>query len=59
MQPEQLDTLYTELCGALARVGEEKASLFLATLSLALLAHHQDASAAAATIERAERLSAI
>ena len=60
MRPEQLDALYAEICNALARVGEEKASLFLATLSLDLLAHHPDlAAAATAAISRAERLSSI
>lgn len=59
MRADQLDALYTEICGALGRVGEGQASLFLATLSLDLLAHHADPAAAAAAISRAERLSAL
>ena len=57
MRPAELDALYTALAEAIARVGEDRASLFLATLSLDLIAHHADPAAAAEAIERAERLA--
>lgn len=57
MTDTDLDTAYTALSQALARVGDDKASLFLATLSLALLARQPDANAVLPLIEQAERLS--
>ena len=59
MQPEQLDALYAALAEALGRVGEDKAALMLATLSLDLIAHHDDFVEAAEAIARAERLAAM
>jgi hypothetical protein len=57
MQPEQLDTIYTELAEAIGRVGEAKASLMLATLSLDLITRMPDARIVAEAIVRAERLA--
>lgn len=57
MTDTDLDASYTELSQALERVGEDKARLFLATLSLALLARQPDANAVLPLIEQAERLS--
>ena len=37
MNPEDLDTSYTALCKALADVGQDKAALFLAMVSLSLM----------------------
>ena len=37
MSPENLDTSYTALCKALGDVGQDKAALFLAMLSLSLM----------------------
>ena len=54
----QLDQTYAALAEATARVGEAKAPLFLATLSLALLSRHTDAEQALALIAQAERLAA-
>lgn len=54
----QLDQTYTALAEATARVGENKAPLFLATLALALLSRQTDAAEALALITQAERLSA-
>ena len=54
----QLDQTYTVLAEATARVGENKAPLFLATLALALLSRQTDAAEALALITQAERLSA-
>lgn len=56
MSPTDLDRLYTTLCEALGRVGENRASLLLATVALDLLAGSDDPAAARAAIERAERL---
>jgi len=54
----QLDQTYAALAEATARVGEAKAPLFLATLSLALLSRQTDVAQALALIAQAERLSA-
>jgi hypothetical protein len=54
----QLDQTYAALADATARVGEAKAPLFLATLSLALLSRQADAAQALALIAQAERLVA-
>lgn len=58
MTHHELDQSYTALCVALARVGEARAPLMLATLSLALIARQADAVSALALIEQAERLAA-
>lgn len=52
-----LDQAYTALAEATARVGEARAPLFLATLSLALLSRQADAAEALALIAQAERLA--
>ena len=57
-QTDQLDQTYAALAEATARVGEAKAPLFLATLSLALLSRQTDAAQALALIAQAERLAA-
>jgi hypothetical protein len=57
MNAEELDRTYTALSEALGRVGADKASLMLATLSLALLARQDDAQTVLPLIEQAERLS--
>jgi hypothetical protein len=57
MTEPQLDQTYTALAQATARVGEAKAPLFLATLSLALLTRQTDADQALALIAQAERLA--
>lgn len=54
----QLEQTYTALAEATARVGEAKAALFLATLSLVLLSRQTDAAQAFALIAQAERLAA-
>jgi len=59
MNAEELDRAYTALSEALGRVGADKASLMLATLSLALLARQDDAQTVLPLIEQAERLSNI
>ena len=56
MQAETLDAVYGTLSESLGRVGERVASLFLATLVLDLIAHHDDAAFAREAIARAERL---
>ena len=56
MTEPQLDQTYTALAQATARVGEAKAPLFLATLSLALMTRQTDAAEALALIAQAERL---
>jgi hypothetical protein len=57
MTDHDLDQSYTALAQALARVGEGGAPLFLATLSLALLARDPDADAVLPLIAQAERLA--
>jgi len=54
---DHLDQTYTTLAEATARVGEARAPLFLATLSLALLSRQADAGEALALIAQAERLA--
>lgn len=54
---DHLDQIYTALAEATARVGEARAPLFLATLSLALLSRQADAGEALALIAQAERLA--
>jgi hypothetical protein len=54
-----LDQTYTALSNALAEVGTDKAALFLATLSLALLAQQPDADAALPFIAQAQRLTSL
>ena len=56
---DHLDQTYTALAEATARVGEARAPLFLATLSLALLSRQADAGEALALIAQAERLAGI
>lgn len=57
MSEADLDRSYTALAEALARVGEPRAHLFLAMLSLALLARQTDANAVLPLIAEAERLA--
>jgi hypothetical protein len=57
MNTDGLDRSYTELCEALGRVGEDKSTLMLATLSLALLAREDDAQLVLDLIAQAERLA--
>lgn len=54
----QLDQTYAALAEAIARVGEAKAPLFLATLALALLSRQTDVAQALALMAQAERLAA-
>jgi hypothetical protein len=57
MTDHELDEIYTALSDALARVGEAKAPLLLATLALALLARQADAGSALPLIEQARQLA--
>ena len=57
-QSGDLDQAYTALAEAMARVGEARAPLLLATLALALLSRQPDAGEALALIAQAERLAA-
>lgn len=57
MRPDDLATLYTMLADAVARVGDERTPLLLATLALDLIASRDDVDAVAASIVRAERLA--
>jgi hypothetical protein len=57
MSPEHIELTYTALAQCLARVGETKAPLLLATLALDLLSQLDDAGAALEHIQRAERLA--
>ena len=52
-----LDQIYSALAEATARVGEAHAPLFLATLSLSLMARQSDTAEALALIAQAERLA--
>lgn len=54
---DPIDQSYTALAQATARVGEANASLFLATLALALIAHQSDSTEVLALIAQAERLA--
>ena len=57
MTASDLDQIYTALAEATTRIGEAKAPLFLATLSLSLLAKQADACVAMPLIAQAERLA--
>ena len=57
MTHAELDTTYTALAEAIARAGEARAPLLLATLALSLLAEQPSAASALAQITQAERLS--
>ncbi len=57
MTHAELDTTYTALAEAIARAGETRAPLLLATLALSLLSEQPGAAAALALITQAERLS--
>lgn len=59
MTAAELDRIYTMLSEALGRVGEDGASLFLATLVLDVLATHVPPDDALAALARAERLSRV
>jgi hypothetical protein len=54
-----IEITYSALAECLARVGEAKASLLLATLALDLLSRQPDADAALMHILQAERLANI
>jgi hypothetical protein len=58
MTEQDLDTSYTLLCEAITRVGEQRAPLFLAMLSLSLIARQANASDVLALIAQAEKNSA-
>ena len=58
MNSTELELTYTALAECIARVGEAKASLLLATLALDLLSRLPDAGAALTHISQAERLAA-
>jgi hypothetical protein len=58
MNEAELETIYTALAECIARVGEAKASLLLATLALDLLSREPDAGYALELILQAERLTA-
>jgi hypothetical protein len=57
MNDAQIEVTYTALAECIARVGETKTSLLLATLALDLLSRQPDADAALAHILQAERLA--
>ncbi len=57
MTEAQLDTTYCALAEAISRVGAGRAELFLATLTLDLLAQHDDGSSCLKMIAQAERLA--
>jgi len=59
MTSAQIELTYTALAECIARVGETKRSLFLATLALDLLSEQPDADAALRHILQAERLADI
>ena len=59
MNNADVDVVYTELAESVARVGEEKTHLFLATLALDLLSLQADAATALGHIAKAERLAKI
>ena len=59
MNNADVDAVYTELAESIARVGEEKTHLFLATLALDLLSLQADAAHALWHIAKAERLAKI
>jgi hypothetical protein len=57
MNSAELELTYTALAECVARVGEAKASLLLATLALDLLSRQPDADSALSHIFQAERLA--
>ncbi len=57
MNSTELELTYTALAESIARVGESKTSLLLATLALDLLSGQPDADAALTHILQAERLA--
>jgi hypothetical protein len=57
MNDAEIELTYTALAQCIARVGETKTSLLLATLALDLLTRQPDAGAALAHISQAERLT--
>ena len=57
MNSAELELNYTALAECVARVGEAKASLLLATLALDLLSRQPDADSALSHIVQAERLA--
>ena len=59
MNDSELELTYTALAECMARVGEAKTSLFLATLPLDLLSLQPNADAALAHIRQAERLATV
>jgi hypothetical protein len=59
MNSAEIELTYTALAECIARVGEAKRSLFLATLALDLLSEQSDADAALRHILQAERLADI
>jgi hypothetical protein len=59
MNDSEIELTYTALAECMARVGEAKTSLLLATLALDLLSLQPDADAALAHILQAERLAAV
>nr|MBF0685433.1 hypothetical protein [Pseudomonas sp.] len=54
MTEQDLDTSYTSLCEAITRVGEQRAPLFLAMLSLSLIARQPNANDVLSLIAQAE-----
>ena len=56
MTDTDLDITYTALAEAIARAGEARTPLLLATLSLSLLAQQPDAKPVLALIAQAQRL---
>jgi hypothetical protein len=59
MNDAEVETIYTELAQCIARTGEARTPLLLATLAFDLLRQQPDAGAALAHILRAERLAHI
>ena len=57
MNNAQIELTYTALAECIARVGQAKTSLLLATLSLQLLSLQPDVDAALAHLLQAERLT--
>jgi hypothetical protein len=57
MNSAELELTYTALAESIARIGETKTSLLLATLALDLLSRQPDAGAALSHILQAERLA--
>jgi hypothetical protein len=57
MNSAELEHVYTALAECIARVGEARTSLLLATLTLDLLSEQPDAGAAIERLQRAEHLA--